>query len=1162
MPKKTFRITNLTKGYIGSDHGSDYPNDSWVEGGNINVNRDPGVVALAGKFQSAQRPDDKNFDGTVEGFHAPLRAIGFPGRGLFYFPSDYSNLVPAGTAGTENTHRFYDHLVFADNTSSGAGNAYVGNSHDSSVDPGHKGAQIFIMGSRHGAGIVFNNPNGGEGTTASVLHMYQIASPPFTSIDFLGNNSGFSNDGLYNGYITDIPMGSSASRYDYMDQTDPNYSKDWFPVFYRALGGVRVCDGGFVPKNTAKLWIGYYKAPTPFSGITTDKNGGVLDVSKFADDNWIIDKGQDGLFHKPTTWLTRMSVGIFEGQLDAAGTNKVMLYWMKYVYDPDTHPGAPQAQEGESAPEYQEASSGLTLPLFQDGTIAVNIYARSGFVGNDGHHPNTVGVNSYGEANGEIILPKTGWSIWVSYVYENGEESELVDFGTLDDSTVEEEQGVDTIADQIYSTIGTPPQTTEKKLELIITWIINPALGKTSPRVTGAKLYVKTESNKNSYYKTAASSDYNLISEMSFEKGGRSPGSSSFNKWTHLGTSGLETHLACRTKATNFVETFVTAHGYSPEDIRPCYYKTAVVVNNRVYVGNVKFDGALYPDRMMKTQRGEYDTFTKQGFIDVDVDDGDDIVHLEVFADRILQFKRNVVHVINIAKEYEYLESSTKYAGINNPSQVVLTDKGIYWANRAGLWYYNGQNIINLLQNRTDIVANQSLKATDGVMEDSTSRWASIFEDTEDQGLVLSYDPIDKDVIIMPQQPQENNLLEEKELCFLTNTDSPIVEGETGTGTDNDKWLAYGTGTSIGYDSTNSNDKVLVTTSSDNVIQGMSLSIGENDSSLSIRSGATYRVRAQLNNVTTGSPAFATAPVVSFYLGGTSGTAVAIDNTPAPGDGIKANSEQIYQADITTADDESNLRIVVPASTDPGIFSVRNVEVIEVPNPKDDTAFIWNTDRNNLVQLFHRTTGSATKSNSITTRDGDVIFFQNRRFHWKPGFALGDDVGDGIENGQFLKVWNREASVDSTADLRNLYFMTKALDLGNHSIRKVIQSIHITYRSDGSNYLVPFIKAYYLDGTSPELYYLCTSAASGVAAADLDAANFDGILPDTSNKFETFRYRHVLSDKVSGSAVSLRSKIKNVGAIQVGLAKLSIAYPLNEFEIEELSITYREKSPK
>ena len=92
---------------------------------------------------------------------------------------------------------------------------------------------------------------------------------------------------------------------------------------------------------------------------------------------------------------------------------------------------------------------------------------------------------------------------------------------------------------------------------------------------------------------------------------------------------------------------------------------------------------------------------------------------------------------------------------------------------------------------------------------------------------------------------------------------------------------------------------------------------------------------------------------------------------------------------------------------------------------------------------------------------------------------------------------------------------------------------------------------------------MCTSAASGVDSANLNGASFVGILPDTSNKYETFRYKHVLDSGVSGNAVSLRSKIKNVGAIQIGLVKLHVAAALNsDFSLEEVSITYRPKRPK
>ena len=107
------------------------------------------------------------------------------------------------------------------------------------------------------------------------------------------------------------------------------------------------------------------------------------------------------------------------------------------------------------------------------------------------------------------------------------------------------------------------------------------------------------------------------------------------------------------------------------------------------------------------------------------------------------------------------------------------------------------------------------------------------------------------------------------------------------------------------------------------------------------------------------------------------------------------------------------------------------------------------------------------------------------------------------------------------------------------------------------------MKAYFLDGTSPATYYMCTSGAGTITTAHLDDSNFDGILPTTSNKYETYKYQHVLSSGVSGNAASMRSILKNVGAIQIGLVKLNSTTALNkDFTLEEVSITYRPKRPK
>ena len=53
--------------------------------------------------------------------------------------------------------------------------------------------------------------------------------------------------------------------------------------------------------------------------------------------------------------------------------------------------------------------------------------------------------------------------------------------------------------------------------------------------------------------------------------------------------------------------------------------------------------------------------------IDVAVNDGDAIVHLIEYADRILQFKKNTCYVINISGATEYLEAEHKFKGISNP---------------------------------------------------------------------------------------------------------------------------------------------------------------------------------------------------------------------------------------------------------------------------------------------------------------------------------------------------------------------------------------------------------------------------------------------------------------------------------------------------------------
>ena len=161
--------------------------------------------------------------------------------------------------------------------------------------------------------------------------------------------------------------------------------------------------------------------------------------------------------------------------------------------------------------------------------------------------------------------------------------------------------------------------------------------------------------------------------------------------------------------------------------------------------------------------------------------------------------------------------------------------------------------------------------------------------------------------------------------------------------------------------------------------------------------------------------------------------------------------------------------------------------------------------------------------------------------------------------------WSPEAKSD-TGDI-NLYLLTKALDFGNHAQRKVIQSISFTYKSTDT-FLCPYIYATYLNGDPPVTYYMCTSAAGTIGNAELVANDYQGILPSTDTSatlplWETFQYKHVLDNGVTGNPASMRSKLKNVGSIQIGLVRLAKGETTaSDFTLEEISITYRMKNPK
>ena len=75
-------------------------------------------------------------------------------------------------------------------------------------------------------------------------------------------------------------------------------------------------------------------------------------------------------------------------------------------------------------------------------------------------------------------------------------------------------------------------------------------------------------------------------------------------------------------------------------------YKASTVANRRLYIGNVRFKDAVSEklkienDTILKSDLNAFDTFSFDNRIDVEINDGDDIIALESLGSKLLEFKK------------------------------------------------------------------------------------------------------------------------------------------------------------------------------------------------------------------------------------------------------------------------------------------------------------------------------------------------------------------------------------------------------------------------------------------------------------------------------------------------------------------------------------------
>ena len=215
----------------------------------------------------------------------------------------------------------------------------------------------------------------------------------------------------------------------------------------------------------------------------------------------------------------------------------------------------------------------------------------------------------------------------------------------------------------------------------------------------------------NIYYRKEGDLDWLLLVEVNLSNGMRLNEGSTYSGWgASAATDGV---TALTTYFTNMdvhapptLLTYNIKSGIVIDNrLTSVKYKTAVVSNRRAYIGNVQytdFNSIVHTkgDAVIKSPVNQFDTFNLNGLIEASVNDGDSIVKLEAYADRLLIFKKNKLELINISQEVEFLEDTFMHKGVSHPAATCKTDFGIAWVNEKGCYLYDGQRVSNLLEKK------------------------------------------------------------------------------------------------------------------------------------------------------------------------------------------------------------------------------------------------------------------------------------------------------------------------------------------------------------------------------------------------------------------------------------------------------------------------------
>jgi len=440
------------------------------------------------------------------------------------------------------------------------------------------------------------------------------------------------------------------------------------PAFYAVDGVLRVSDGNF--SANINKWYGYIER-THFNGLTpggsADNYDGWFskDQEIKAPTRGLYSATNDGVYGTTTDGdaTTLTDTGAFDGftaaQIDGIG----------YIAVNTTDNSSAVVEERDNDNSLGTAS---TDDWYNGGASIYRIYPPAGTGFNILIHQVASAASTWEDGYYEIAT---------TFIYDGNQES----------LPFENPGNTVGLSPSLYAQVGVF------------------ATSPYDPRITGGNVY---------YRIGGSGDDWKLIAEISLYHGVRTTYDNSWTAWTLDDDTGVCCFAISNAVQQDLATTYQLLSGVS-QDSNTLYaqYKTAAIANRMAYIGNIQTKNNDNKDQVMgdtviKTPVNKFDVFSLDRRLEASINDGDNIVKLETYADRLLIFKKNKMELLNISQEVEFLEDTFIHKGVSHPAATCKTDFGIAWVNKQGCYLYDGQKVNNLLEKKGVQIIKESDWAT------------------------------------------------------------------------------------------------------------------------------------------------------------------------------------------------------------------------------------------------------------------------------------------------------------------------------------------------------------------------------------------------------------------------------------------------------------------